>query len=53
VLGDIMSNYPNFGLSLRTVALGLGISMALGLAAGFFPALTGYRARIVDALRQV
>jgi len=53
VLGDIVAGYPNFGLSWPTVALGLGISLLLGMAAGFFPAMTGYRARIVDALRQI
>ena len=53
VLGDIVAGYPNFGLSGLTVVLGMGLSLLLGLAAGFFPALSGYRARIVDALRQI
>jgi putative ABC transport system permease protein len=53
VLGDIVATYPNFGLSVPTAALGLGIALLLGLAAGFFPAVTGYRARIADTLRQI
>jgi putative ABC transport system permease protein len=53
VVGDIVATYPNFGLSVPTAALGLGIALLLGLAAGFFPAVTGYRARIADTLRQI
>jgi ABC-type antimicrobial peptide transport system permease subunit len=53
MLGDILAQYPNFGLSVRTTALGVGIALLLGLFAGFFPAMTGYRARITETLRQV
>jgi putative ABC transport system permease protein len=53
VLGDIVAGYPNFGLSAQTASLGIGISLALGFAAGFFPAMSGYRSRIADALRQI
>jgi len=53
VVGDIVATYPNFGLSLQTAALGLGIALLLGLSAGFFPAVTGYRARIAESLRQI
>ena len=53
VLGDIVATYPNFGLSPQTAALGMGIALLLGLAAGFFPAMSGYRARIAEALRQI
>ncbi|HZD30146.1 MAG TPA: hypothetical protein VE779_00650, partial [Candidatus Angelobacter sp.] len=53
VLGDIVATYPNFGLSAQTAVMGLGISLVLGLAAGFFPAMSGYRSRIVDSLRQI
>src|SRR3974377_1745629 len=42
VLGDIVAGYPNFGLSWPTVALGLGFSLFLGMAAGVFPSLSGF-----------
>jgi putative ABC transport system permease protein len=53
MIGQIVSGFPNFGLSPHTTALGVGIALLLGLAAGFFPAMSGYRARITEALRQV
>jgi putative ABC transport system permease protein len=53
VLGDIVATYPNFGLSAQTAVLGMGFALLLGLAAGFFPAMTGYRSRIAAALRQI
>jgi putative ABC transport system permease protein len=53
MIGDILNGYPNFGLSPQTTATGVGIALLLGLAAGFFPAITGYRARITETLRQV
>jgi putative ABC transport system permease protein len=53
MLGDIVAQYPNFGLSVRTTLLGVSIALMLGLFAGFFPAMNGYRARITETLRQV
>ena len=53
MIGDILAQYPNFGLSRATTALGVGFALLLGLLAGFFPAMTGYRARITEVLRQV
>ena len=53
MIGDVLAGYPNFGLSTTTTAFGVGIALLLGLAAGFFPAMTGYRARITEVLRQV
>lgn len=53
ILGDIVAGFPNFGLSPQTTATGVGIALLLGLLAGFFPAVTGYRARITETLRQV
>jgi putative ABC transport system permease protein len=53
LLGDIVAQYPSFGLSTRTMLLGVGIALLLGLLSGFFPAMTGYRARITETLRQV
>ena len=52
-LGDVIAGFPNFGLSPETTAIGIGVALLLGLAAGFFPAVAAYRARIVEALRQI
>ena len=52
-IGPIVAGFPNFGLSPQTSAIGVGVALALGLAAGFFPAMTGYRARIAESLRQI
>jgi hypothetical protein len=35
------------------MAVGIGIAVAVGLAAGSIPAVTAMRLRIVDALRRV
>jgi hypothetical protein len=53
MIGDIVAQYPSFGLSARTMTYGVSIALLLGLFAGFFPAMTGYRARITETLRQV
>ena len=53
MLGNILAGYPNFGLSAQTTVMGLAIALLLGLFAGFFPAISGYRARITETLRQV
>src|SRR5579863_1096186 len=53
MIGDILAQYPNFGLSPSTTAFGVAIALLLGLLAGFVPAMTGYRARITETLRQV
>jgi len=53
MLGDIVAGFPHFGLSPQTTATGVGIALLLGLLAGLFPAVTGYRARITETLRQV
>jgi len=53
MIGDILAQYPKFGLSTTTTAFGVGFALLLGLFAGFFPAMTGYRARITEVLRQV
>ena len=34
-------------------AIGFGVAIVLGFAAGFVPALSAYRARITDMLRTV
>jgi putative ABC transport system permease protein len=53
MIGDVVAGFPNFGLSPQTTAIGLGVALLLGLFAGFFPAMTGYRARIAESLRQI
>jgi ABC-type lipoprotein release transport system permease subunit len=52
-IGPIVAGFPNFGLSPQTSAIGIGVALLLGLAAGLFPAMTGYRARIAESLRQI
>ena len=44
---------PVFYLSTGEMALGIGIAVFVGLAAGSIPALTAMNLRIVDALRRV
>ena len=44
---------PLFFLPIPDLFLGLGISLALGLVTGFFPALSAMRLRVADALRRM
>jgi putative ABC transport system permease protein len=44
---------PLFHLPVRDVALGLGISVALGLITGIFPAQQAMRLRVAEALRRM
>ena len=53
MIGDAVRQYPNLGLSPQIAALGFGISLFLGLAAGLLPALSAYRSRITEMLRTV
>src|SRR5271167_4402389 len=53
MIGDVVAGFPNFGLSPQTTAIGVAVALLLGLAAGLFPAMTAYRARIAESLRQV
>lgn len=43
----------NFRVSPRTLALAFGISVGVGILAGFVPAIRSSQRRIVDGLRQV
>ncbi len=43
-------SFPGFAVAPRTVRLGLGIAVALGLVSGAFPAWRAGRLRVVDAL---
>jgi putative ABC transport system permease protein len=44
---------PFFYLAPEATVLGLALSLAVGLIAGFLPALSAARLRVVDALRRV
>jgi putative ABC transport system permease protein len=44
---------PFFHLSLDAIGLGLVLALVVGLIAGFVPALSAARLRVVDALRRV
>jgi putative ABC transport system permease protein len=44
---------PNFFLAGRSIALGFGLALAAGAAAGILPAVGAMRLKIVDALRRV
>lgn len=51
ILGAVLAQFPSLTLSSRLAATMLGVSVVLGLTAGFIPSWTAYRARIVDTLR--
>jgi len=44
---------PMFYLRTRDLFIGFGISIALGLVTGFFPALQAMHLRVADALRRI
>lgn len=54
-ISDVLAGIGLSELTLRPLvaALGFGVALLLGLAAGFVPALGAYRARITDMLRTV
>jgi putative ABC transport system permease protein len=52
-LGGFINGFPNFGLHWGVGSQGLAIALFLGLAAGLMPAVSAYRARITEMLRQV
>jgi putative ABC transport system permease protein len=53
MLGAILAFYPQLGLTPMVASLGMGVAVALGLAAGIVPAVSAYRARVTEMLRQV
>jgi putative ABC transport system permease protein len=55
VVKDMLAGIGLSELNLQPVvaALGFGVAVVLGFAAGFVPALSAYRARITDMLRTV
>jgi putative ABC transport system permease protein len=44
---------PYFHLPVDAVIAGMGLSLVVGLVAGFVPALSAGRLRVVDALRRI
>jgi putative ABC transport system permease protein len=50
-IGDAVRGFPDLGLHPVVAMLGFGLAVALGLTAGFIPALLAFRARITDLLR--
>jgi len=46
-------NFPDLGMKASTATLGMSVAVAIGLAAGFWPAMHAYRARITETLREV
>ena len=52
IVGGVMQ-LPDLRLAPSVGALGLGMALALGLAAGFVPALLAYRSRVSEGLRPV
>jgi len=52
-VSGFINGFPNFGLHWSVSSQGLAIALFLGLAAGLMPALSAYRARITEMLRQV
>jgi putative ABC transport system permease protein len=45
--------FAGMELTLRVAAIGLGVALVLGLAAGLMPAVGAYRARVTEMLRGV
>lgn len=52
-IGDAIAGFPNLGLSVDIALLGFAVAVVLSVAAGFFPAMVAFRARITAMLRTV
>ncbi len=53
-IGDALRGMlPFIALPVSTLAVGLGVAIAVGLLAGILPATSAMRLRVVDALRRV
>ena len=50
-VGAVLGQFPPLRLPSELMAAMMGVAILLGLAAGFVPAWSAYRARIVDTLR--
>lgn len=53
MLGAILAFYPSLGLTPGVATVGMLVAVLLGLAAGIVPAISAYRARVTEMLRQV
>ena len=50
--GFIRQFFPIFFIPARDIAIGIGLTLALGLVAGILPAIQAMRLRLADALRR-
>ena len=53
IAGPLAGLLPLFYLPARALLIGFGLSVALGLVTGIFPALQAMRLRVADALRRM
>jgi putative ABC transport system permease protein len=51
-IGQMFAGFNDFGLHWPVTTQGLAIALSLGIASGLIPALSAYRAKIADMLRQ-
>lgn len=51
-IGPLVAGFNNFGLHWGVTSQGIAIALLLGLISGLIPALSAYRAKIADMLRQ-
>jgi putative ABC transport system permease protein len=51
-MGLVLGNFPGLAVSPAVAAVTFTTAVVLGLGAGFVPAMSAYRARITDMLRQ-
>jgi putative ABC transport system permease protein len=52
-IGAAVAQFPNLRLMPQVAVLGFSLSIFIGLASGFVPALIAFRSRITDSLRAV
>jgi putative ABC transport system permease protein len=52
-MSGFVNGLPNFGLHWQVSTEGLAMAVFIGLSAGFIPALSAYRSRITEMLRQI
>jgi putative ABC transport system permease protein len=53
MLGAVMAMYPNVGLTPAVAALGMSLALVLAFASGLTPAISAYRSRVTEMLRQI
>jgi len=51
-IGQMVAGFHDFGLHWPVTTQGMAIALSLGVASGLIPALSAYRAKIADMLRQ-